>query len=117
MHVKFSNVVFVLFKIHGVFLEGFQIIVPVVDEFFITLDVGGVNPFTDLDFTFAGGRTLVYLKKIPEGVILIEASKREDPAEAWAYGMNAASPVSEEDAGMRVLGHSDIRKDNAVYNI
>lgn len=90
---------------------------PVVDELFITLDVGRVNPFTDLDFTFARSGALVYLNKIPEGVILIESSKREDTAEAWAYGMNAASPVCEKDAGMRILGHPNIRKDNAVYNV
>ena len=75
------------------FLECFEEIVPVADELLVGAYVIGIQPFIDFDLGLGRLRTFMHLQEIPEAVIFVEASQREESADAGPVCMDAASTL------------------------
>ena len=59
----------------------------------------------------------MYLEKIPEGTVLIEASKGKDPAESGPKFMDTAPVAYEKCTCLFISRHLKIGKYNAVHYI
>ena len=75
------------------FLKCFEEIVPVTDELLVGAYIIGIQPFIDFDLGFGRLRTFMHLQEIPEAVIFVEASQREEPADARPVCVDAASTL------------------------
>lgn len=75
------------------FLESFEEIVPVTDELLVGAYIIGIQPFIDFDLGFGRLRTFMHLQEIPEAVVFVEASQREEPADARPVCVDAASTL------------------------
>ena len=65
------------FGSRGLFLQTFQIIVPVTDVGVVPFDVRSVDPFVDLDLCLVWLRTFMDLQKILKAFSIIVAAQRE----------------------------------------
>lgn len=106
-----------MLKIQGIFLERFQIIVPVGDELLIALKIRRIDPFAYLDLTLARCRAFMDLEKIFEGVVLIEPAQRKDAADTGAYGMDGTPLSAKKGTCIFLCGHPQVGKDNTVHNV
>ena len=75
------------------FLKCFEKIVPVTDELLVGVYIVCIQPFIDFDLGFGRLRTFMHLQEIPEAVVFVEASQREEPADARPVCVDAASTL------------------------
>ena len=86
---------------------------PVIYKFLIQLYIRGINPLADLYLASVILRTLMDLKEVAEGPVLIQSSQREEAAEPRPVRMDTAPALSvQEGTGLIPACHPDIGQDN-----